>query len=284
MADFIGKHISYHQGGPGSLLCDGGEELFLPHIAVPYELVSDKHYHVYVKYGYAKSFIQKSPDLPEWKNMYETMQKDRNRIPDTESFNSVIKSIQNKGFQKEYAIPVDENYDILDGSHRLSVSLALDIPIYVKIFSKYSRNYEKDKLLSFTPKQFEKIEEARKNLIYRKEALSDKVMISIPKIDNVTWNNLLSKIDYKKIKRSFIRFFSAQSCSSGACKERAGFIILDLPLEQAKKITENMAGCYCRLLPDKALISFLEPYKPQGDSPVKKEISWDVFKKLTSNL
>lgn len=49
MGDFIGKHIPYHSEGPGSQLVDGGIELLPPHIVQPHELISDKHYHVYVK-------------------------------------------------------------------------------------------------------------------------------------------------------------------------------------------------------------------------------------------
>ena len=74
MTDFISKHIQYHKDGPGSKLVDGGKEIFPPHLVRPYELVSDKHYHVYVKYGYAKAFLNNSPNLGKWQDIYETMQ------------------------------------------------------------------------------------------------------------------------------------------------------------------------------------------------------------------
>ena len=164
MTDFIGKHIQYHSDGPGSKLVDGGEEIFPPHLVLPCELISDKHYHVYVKYGYAKAFLSNSSDLDKWRTLYETMQKDKGRVPDIEGFNKLIKSIQKKGFDPAYAIPVDENYDILDGSHRLAIALALNIPIYVQTFSKASKNYEKNRLTSFSQEDFKFIEKERKSL------------------------------------------------------------------------------------------------------------------------
>ena len=96
MPDFIDKHIPYHNAGPGSLLQDPGEEIFPVHMVVPYELLSDKHYHVYVKYGYAKAFLNNSPDLPKWKSLYEKMQHDKGRIPDIGKFNALISSIKDK--------------------------------------------------------------------------------------------------------------------------------------------------------------------------------------------
>ena len=87
-----------------------------PHIVHPWELISDKHYHVYVKYGYAQAYIKNSSDLEYWKTLYIKMQEDKGHIPNLDGFNQLIVSMCKNGFNPAYPIPVDKNYDILDGS------------------------------------------------------------------------------------------------------------------------------------------------------------------------
>ncbi len=319
MTDFIGKHIQYHKDGPGSKLVDGGDEVFPPHIIRPIELVSDKHYHVYVKYGYAKAFLSDSPDLEIWKNIYETMQKDKGRIPNVEGFNELIKSMQEKGFVAEYTIPVDENYDILDGSHRLATALALDIPVYVRMCSKSSKRYEKDRLISCTQKDFSLIEQERETLLNMKKASSRCSLMTVWGASLDVWNELFSQIDYKKVKRSFLRSFTQEeylayiatvyagdgiSHSSltrkSWCLEKfgckAGVLLLDYPPEELQDLKIKIREDFIAKVPQyhfdsivhtidnleitPSILSLVEPYKPVGDLPIHKS----VFPYLTSFL
>ena len=49
--------------------------------------------------------------------------------------------------------------------HRLAISLALKIPVYVHVFSKQSKNYEKSRLISFNSSDFNVIETQRQKLL-----------------------------------------------------------------------------------------------------------------------
>lgn len=311
MINFIGRHIKYHKEGPGSKLIDGGSEIFPPHIVIPYELLSDKHYHVYVKYGYAKAYLSHSSDLETWKNIYETMQKDKGRIPDIQSFNALIQSIRQKGFLAEYAIPIDENYDILDGSHRLATALALNISVYVQMFSKSSKNYEKNRLTSCRRQDFDLIENERHLLLSSKKSPSHSSLMTVWGASLNIWNELLPQIGFSHIKRSFLRNFNQEeylayiatvyagdgiSHSSLTRKSwflekfrnQAGILLLDLPPEEIQnlkiKIRENFINTVPQYHFDSIvhtvdnieitpqLISLIEPYKPTGNQPIHKDI------------
>ena len=113
-------------------------------------------------------------------------------------------------FDPAYAIPVDENYDILDGSHRLAIALALNIPIYVQTFSKASKNYEKHRLTSFSQEDFKFIEKERKHLMQMKKDSSNCSLMTVWGSSLNIWNELFSKIDLKRIKRSFLRKFTKE--------------------------------------------------------------------------
>lgn len=51
-----------------------------------------------------------------------------------DSFQSLMESMKVNGFQKEYFIPLDKYGGIINGAHRLAVSLALDLPVWVVDF------------------------------------------------------------------------------------------------------------------------------------------------------
>ncbi len=319
---FISKHTPYHKNGPGSLLNDGGSEIFPTHIIVPYELLSDKHYHVYVKYAYVKAFLNNSMDLEKWKSIYIKMQEAKGRIPNIEAFNTLINSIKNKGFQKEYAIPIDENYDILDGSHRLSIALALDIPIYVKMFSKYSKNYEKKRLSSCSEEEFDLIEKEREILLKKKKDISKCSLMTVWGSSLSIWNELFQILDLKKIKRSFLRTFSQEeyltyiaalyagdgiSHSSLTRKSwalekfghKAGVFLLNINPEELQDLKIKIREKFINKIPfyhfdsivhtvdnlevTPILLSLIEPYKPMGDDPLKKSIITNLTHFLLEN-
>jgi len=323
MTNYIGKHIQYHKDGPGSKLVDGGDEIFAPHLIKPIELVSDKHYHVYVKYGYAKAFLSNSSEISIWQNIYETMQKDKGRIPDIDSFNKLIISIKENGFIPECAIPVDENYDILDGSHRLATALALDIPIYAQMFSKKSKNYEKDRLVSCTQQHFNLIEKERTNLLEMKNVPPHCSLMTVWGSSLSIWNELFSQIDCKHIRRSFFRNFTqeeymayiatayaADGISHSSltrkswCLEKfghqAGVLMLDYSPEELQnlkiKIRENFINkveqyhfdsivhTIDNLLVTPKILSAIEPYKPTGNQPVHQSILYLLKNFLSESI
>lgn len=322
MTNFIDKHIPYHNGGPGSLLRDPGEVIFPIHMIVPYELLSDKHYHVYVKYGYAKAFISNSPELSKWQALYEKMQQDKGRTPDINKFNSLIASMRDKGFLKEYAIPVDSNYDILDGSHRLAISLALENPIYVKMFSKYSKNYGRERLHSCTEEEFKLIDKERENLLRKKQDFSESSLMTIWGGSLPVWNELFQMLDPKKIRRSFIRPFSHEEYlayiaalyagdgisntsltrKSWALEKfgsKAGVLLLNLNPEELQNLKiqirekfinkvpfyhfDSIVHTVDNLVATPLLLSLIEPYKPSGNAPLKRDILPGITQFLLKN-
>lgn len=323
MTDFISKHIQYHKDGPGSKLVDGGKEIFPPHLVRPYELVSDKHYHVYVKYGYAKAFLNNSPNLDKWQDIYETMQRDKRRIPNIQGFNELIDSIKNKGFILEHAIPIDENYDILDGSHRLAIALALDIPIYARMFSKASKNYEKNRLISCKEEDFSLIEQERKHLLNMKNKSSNCSLMTIWGASLHIWNELVSQLEYQHIKRSFLKNFTQEeylayiatvyagdgisnssltrkSWSLEKFDHQAGVLLLDYTPEELQKLKIKIRETFINKIPQyhfdsivhtidntevtPEILSIIEPYKPTGSLPLHKDILLPMKNFLMNNI
>ena len=323
MTDFISKHIQYHKDGPGSKLVDGGKEIFPPHLVRPYELVSDKHYHVYVKYGYAKAFLNNSPNLDKWQDIYETMQRDKRRIPNIQGFNELIDSIKNKGFILEHAIPIDENYDILDGSHRLAIALALDIPIYARMFSKASKNYEKNRLISCKEEDFALIEQERKHLLNMKNKSSNCSLMTIWGASLHIWNELVSQLEYQHIKRSFLKNFTQEeylayiatvyagdgisnssltrkSWSLEKFDHQAGVLLLDYTPEELQKLKIKIRETFINKIPQyhfdsivhtidntevtPEILSIIEPYKPTGSLPLHKDILLPMKNFLMNNI
>lgn len=47
---------------------------------------------------------------------------------------SLIKSMHEKGFDKKHYIPLSETCGVINGTHRVAAALALNIPVYAKVF------------------------------------------------------------------------------------------------------------------------------------------------------
>jgi len=208
---FIGKHTKYHNMGPGSLLVDGGDKILFPHQCTAGELVSDRHYHVYLKYAYASAFLNQSSDFHTYEKLYLKMQSLKGRIPDLIGFNRLIMNIQNEGFDTSQPIPIDCNYDILDGSHRLAACLALDIFPTVQMYTKMSKPYEKNVFSSFTPEEISLIDAARIEVLNRfKPSLVNEIVATVWGMTLPLWNDVLDFIGKDNIKRAFLRHFTPE--------------------------------------------------------------------------
>jgi hypothetical protein len=305
--EHIGKHQAFHDGGPGSLLIDGGNKILMPHKCCVGELVSDRHYHVYIKFAYARAVLDGRNDLEYWRELYAKMQMDKNRVPDFEKFNNLIKNMKEHGFDTKFPIPVDVNYDILDGSHRLAISLALDIMPTVQIYSKMSKRYEKDRFAHFAPDDLKSIDAIRAELWnkYKKSALNE-LFITVWGMGLPVWDDILDFLGEYNVKRAFLRKFSDEEYaafiktmySTDGIKHQtllrkswgltrfdaaAGIILVDKPYDKIREIKDAIRDKFIGKVKEyhydsilhtlddptdlKPFMDKLDLYKPIGDMP-----------------
>jgi (2Fe-2S) ferredoxin len=129
---------------PGSTWNSGSKELLIKsHLALGSNLFSQNHYHLYIKYAYAKAFIEKDSSLLFWTNLYNKMQQKRIGFTNIQGFNELINSILEVGFLKEFPIPIDNGQDILDGSHRLAIAHACKLDPVVEVYRNSSHSYNR---------------------------------------------------------------------------------------------------------------------------------------------
>lgn len=132
--------------GPGcTLQTEKTKLIYGVHYVAPYELLSDKHYDILVRYAFARAVLLKEvSDIMFWQKTYEDMQEARVGYHDTDGFLNLIKSSTQRGIMSP--IPVDPTYNILDGSHRTAVALALNILAPVAIYKDSSNTYSREYL------------------------------------------------------------------------------------------------------------------------------------------
>ena len=210
------------KSGPGSIWNPNNTNLFLSSrkTTAP-SLLTDNHYHVFIKYGYAKAVINGySAEQHYWKKIYTKMQTKRIGYSKCQHFDTLIKSFEKVGYDYSYPIPLDKRQNILDGSHRLAIALALNILPSVETYNCLSHVYNRQ---WFVEHGFSKTELSRCdalkgflqqkhtiNLLYSKIVLiwdlgfdkSDKIIEMLTDQNNVyiLWLDLLTD----KIKRDFV--------------------------------------------------------------------------------
>ena len=113
------------------------------HLSCVLPFLSEQTFHIFAEYAYAKAVIENDENINFWRDIYEHIQQYYHLNNPIESFDNLIKSMQKYGFDCNYPIPVDTNYHIIDGSHRLSVSMALGITPYVYMCKKQSELFPK---------------------------------------------------------------------------------------------------------------------------------------------
>lgn len=120
---------------------------------MPINLVSQYRYDVFIKYYYVQAYMTKSNFdftkkvyLDHIKSFNHFMEPDgRKNNPNDfiKSFNNLIDSVKKEGIDKTI-IPVTKNGEIIDGAHRLSIALYLNLKIHFAIFDLLDANYGKD--------------------------------------------------------------------------------------------------------------------------------------------
>ena len=120
---------------------------------MPINLVSQYRYDVFIKYYYVQAYITKSKfdfakkvylnHIKSFNNFTEPDGRKNNPNDFIKSFNNLIDSAKKEGIHKTI-IPITKNGEIIDGAHRLSIALYLNLKIQFAIFDLLDVNYGKD--------------------------------------------------------------------------------------------------------------------------------------------
>ena len=120
---------------------------------MPINLVSQYRYDVFIKYYYVQAYITKSNfnfakkvylnHIKSFNNFVEPDGRKINPNDFIKNFNDLIDSVKKEGIDKTI-IPITPNGEIIDGAHRLSVALYLNLKIHFAIFDLLDANYGKD--------------------------------------------------------------------------------------------------------------------------------------------
>lgn len=119
----------------------------------PINLISKYRYDVFIKYYYVKAYITKNNyDLAKeiylnhinsFNNFTEPDGRKNNPNDFVENFNNLIDNVKDSGITKTI-IPITKNGEIIDGAHRLSIALYLNLKIQFAIFDLLDANYSKE--------------------------------------------------------------------------------------------------------------------------------------------
>lgn len=120
---------------------------------MPINLVSKYRYDVFIKYYYVQAYITKNnynlakeiylKHIKSFNNFIEPDGRKNNSEDFIQNFNNLIDSIKLTGISKTI-IPITKNGEIIDGAHRLSIALYLNLKIQFAIFDLLDANYGKD--------------------------------------------------------------------------------------------------------------------------------------------
>lgn len=174
---------------------------------------SDNHYHLYVKYGLALA-IKSNQRVDERRSLYNKMQEKRVWQSNFEAFDQLLDSIYGKGYDKSSTIPVDNNFQILDGSHRLAWLAATWIQPTVEVLSHPSHTYNKNWFISngFTEEEMNLIHSAKRDFFSRYEDNEHNKMLWFiwwSTIQDLGWNwdSILEIIWENNLSNFYIRNF-----------------------------------------------------------------------------
>lgn len=120
---------------------------------MPINLVSKYRYDVFIKYYYVQAYITKNnyslakeiylKHIKSFNNFIEPDGRKNNANDFIQNFNNLIDSVKLTGISKTI-IPITKNGEIIDGAHRLSIALYLNLKIQFAIFDLLDANYGKD--------------------------------------------------------------------------------------------------------------------------------------------
>jgi len=160
-----------HCAGPGTAWRKSARLVVPSHRAFVPSLLSDSHYHVFAKCGYVLASIkQDGKEVRFWRGLYRKMQLKRCGIVREDDFLALIRSFQEKGFDKEYPIPVGVDVmEILDGSHRLAISLAISQWPFIEMYRESSHAYNRSwfEQNGFSDSELQRIDGIRDTVVQR---------------------------------------------------------------------------------------------------------------------
>ena len=120
---------------------------------MPINLISKYRYDVFIKYYYVQAYIiNKKYDLAKeiylnhiksFNNFIEPDGRKTDKKDFIQNFNNLIDNIKSEGIDKT-VIPITKNGEIIDGAHRLSIALYLNLKIQFAIFDLLDTNYSKE--------------------------------------------------------------------------------------------------------------------------------------------
>lgn len=199
---------------PGSEWSPEGEDciVFEKHTSTMGDLLSDKHYDVFVRYGYAEALMKdkKSEDYLFWKEIYDKMQTARVGQPKRAEFDGLIRSFQKIGFDERFPIPVDEDYELLDGSHRLACAALFNADPKVVVHSSASHSYDESWFVGagFSESELARINDVRDRLNSKYKELGEDYHVGIVwGMALEHWEEVIGMLKDVGLRRAFIRDF-----------------------------------------------------------------------------
>lgn len=116
-------------------------------------LISKYRYDVFIKYYYVQEYITKNNydlakeiylnHIKSFNNFIEPDGRKNNPNDFIENFNNLIDSVKNNGITKTI-IPITKNGEIIDGAHRLSIALYLNLKIQFAMFDLLEVDYGRE--------------------------------------------------------------------------------------------------------------------------------------------
>lgn len=207
----FGHHLDVEKAGSEWSPEQQDKILFESHTCSVGDLLSDNHFDVFVRYGYAESFLGFSDSTPHdfWARLYDKMQEKRVGFTNRHAFDVLITSFQQLGFDTKHPISVDQNYELLDGSHRLACAALFDAQPRVVVHTTQSHSYDKswfnDK---YTAEEIKKIEEVRERLYARYKELGKNYHVGVVWGTALEyWEEIIGMFDKHGIKRAFLKEF-----------------------------------------------------------------------------
>lgn len=185
------------------------------HLSTVGNLLSDNHYDVFVRYGYADALVNGNMDgdYKFWKKFYEKMQNQRVGTVKIDEFDRLIRNFEKNGFENDKSLPVDENYEILDGSHRLACSALFEVYPRVSVYNTKSHAYDRAWFVSngFSEEELKQADKVKSFLLDKyKDANPDSYVAIVWGMALEYWEDIFTHLEQANIRRAFIRDYKDQ--------------------------------------------------------------------------
>lgn len=184
-----------------------------------------------------------------WRKIYEDMQTRRIGKSKINQFDSLIKSFEQNGYNQGSVIPVDQNYEILDGSHRLACAALFGANPIVTVHAKSSHSYDREWFIQngFSEEEIKETDRVRNSLMerYTREP-ADSFVGVVWGVALEYWDEIMTSFIDLGLRRAFIRDFGKNIESFiGECYRTDG-MIQDKIESKAKSLSQksSVAGIF----------------------------------------